>query len=157
MEKIKERLKKLCMLQTVSGHESLVEALTEEERNSLDSVKTDNLGNLILFKKSNKENAKKLLIDAHLDIVGFMVTSIEDGGFLKIVNIGGLDTRVLPATAVLIDFVSDESRLSNKSDKITEIAIGYTSGETSEFQSFASAIPVWRIKTSDGHFYYFDA
>ena len=102
MEKIKERLKKLCMLQTVSGHEGLVEALTEEERNSLDSVSTDNLGNLILFKKSNKKDAKKLLIDAHLDIVGFMVMSIEDGGFLKIVNIGGLDTRVLPATHVKV-------------------------------------------------------
>lgn len=102
MEKIKERLKRLCALQTVSGHESLVEALTDEEKKCLDKIELDKMGNLLLVKKSGKQNAKKLLIDAHLDIVGFMVTSVEDGGFLKIINVGGLDTRVLPATHVKV-------------------------------------------------------
>ena len=101
MESIKERLERLCSLQSVSGHEALIDALTGEERQLLDSCTVDRMGNLILFKKSNKENPKKLLIDAHLDIVGFMVTGINES-FLTIVNVGGLDTRVLPATHVKV-------------------------------------------------------
>ena len=101
MESIKERLERLCSLQSVSGHEALIDALTGEERQLLDSCTVDRMGNLILFKKSNKENPKKLLIDAHLDIVGFMVTGINES-FLTVVNVGGLDTRVLPATHVKV-------------------------------------------------------
>ncbi len=66
-------------------------------------------------------------------------------------------TRVTPSTGALIDFISDSARISNKSNKITEITIGYTAGETADFKAYASAIPVWRIKTADGHSYYFDA
>lgn len=72
-------------------------------------------------------------------------------------NVKTSATRVSPATAALIDFIADEKRKANKSDKITEITIGYTAGESSEYQAFAAAVPVWRIKTSDGHYYYFDA
>ena len=66
-------------------------------------------------------------------------------------------TRVAPSTSALIDFISDPTRIANNSNKITEISIGYTAGENTEYHTFASAIPVWRIKTDDGHLYYFDA
>lgn len=108
MEKIKQRLEALCKIPTVSGHESLyfdqiLNTLTEEEKNSLDEIKNDSFGNLILVKKSSKENAPTLMLDAHLDVIGFMVTEVCDGGFLKVVSVGGIDTRVLPATHVYIN------------------------------------------------------
>ncbi|MBQ7353446.1 MAG: hypothetical protein IJW54_05520 [Clostridia bacterium] len=102
MEKIKERLKSLCALGTVSGHERLIDVLTGEEKAFLDKIEYDKIGSLLLVKKSNKPNAKKILIDAHIDIVGFMVTEVLEGGFLRFVNIGGLDTRVLPSTHVCV-------------------------------------------------------
>ncbi|MBQ7761706.1 MAG: M42 family peptidase [Clostridia bacterium] len=108
MENIKQRLRALCEIPSVSGHESsyfdeILKVLTKEEKGSLDEIRTDSFGNLILVKKSNKENAPALMLDAHLDIIGFMVTEICDGGFLKIISIGGLDTRVLPATHVYVN------------------------------------------------------
>lgn len=108
MEKTRQRLEALCSIPCVSGHESLyfdqlISTLTEEEKNGLDEIRSDSFGNLILVKKSNKENAPKLMLDAHLDIIGFMVTEICEGGFLRVASIGGLDTRVLPATHVYVN------------------------------------------------------
>lgn len=102
MEKIKERLRNLCALATVSGYESFADVLTEDEKRAFDKIEYDKLGSLLLVKKSSNRNARKLLIDAHLDIVGFMITGIEENGFLRFVNIGGLDPRVLPSTHVCI-------------------------------------------------------
>lgn len=110
---------------------------------------SQNLDKYPLFDSNLKVELSKNGISS---IVGSWFYVSEDQSSVKTAA-----TRVSPATAVLIDFISNESRISNKSDKITDITIGYTSGETAEFQSFAAAIPVWRIKTSDGHCYYFDA
>ena len=57
----------------------------------------------ILFVKSGKSKTpKKLMLDAHIDTVGFIVTEICDGGFVKVTNIGGIDPYILPATPVNI-------------------------------------------------------
>lgn len=88
---------------TVAGHEirgkELIYSLAE---GYFDSVECDSLGSFLLVKKCGKENAPRVLIDAHFDTVGMMVTDIKKGGFLKVVNVGGLDTRVLPATEVTV-------------------------------------------------------
>jgi endoglucanase len=55
--------------------------------------------------RCGKENAPKLLLDAHSDVVGMMVTHILDDGFLKVAQVGGLDTRILQAAQV--DIYSD--------------------------------------------------
>ncbi|MBQ7789158.1 MAG: M20/M25/M40 family metallo-hydrolase [Clostridia bacterium] len=103
MENIKRILKELLQIYSVSGNEKMgKDAVLSLVRDVFDEVKIDNMGTYILVKKSNKKNAKRLLIDAHFDTVGLMVTSIKKGGFLKVVNIGGLDTRVLPATEVVV-------------------------------------------------------
>lgn len=103
MEQIKNTLKRLCAQMSVSGFEYRAEKTVKEICEPIfDSITRDPMGSFVLVKKSSKENAPKLLIDAHLDTVGFMVTDIKEGGFLKIVNIGGLDTRVLPATEVTV-------------------------------------------------------
>ncbi len=103
MEQIKKTLYALCQQMSVSGFEYLAEDKIKELCGDIfDEVRKTPLGTFVLVKKCGKENAKKMLIDAHLDTVGMMVTDIKEGGFLTVVNIGGLDTRVLPASEVTI-------------------------------------------------------
>lgn len=103
MEFIKETLKKLCSLMTVSGFEKMgYKDICEIASPLADIVKEDSFGNLVLVKRCGRENAKGLMIDAHFDTVGMMVTDIHEGGFLSVVNIGGLDTRILPSAEVCV-------------------------------------------------------
>lgn len=103
MEKIKNTLKELCREMTVSGYEYRAEEKIRELCGDIfDEIKCDPMGNFVLIKRSRDENAPKLLIDGHFDTVGMMVTDIKKGGFLSVVNIGGLDGRVLPATEVTV-------------------------------------------------------
>lgn len=103
MENIKKTLVALCSQMSVSGYEYLAEKTIRELcAHIFDEIKTDPMGSYVLIKRCKKENAPKLLIDGHLDTVGMMVTDIKKDGFLSVVNIGGLDTRVLPATEVTV-------------------------------------------------------
>ena len=103
MDKIKNTLYELCHQMSVSGFEYLAKDKIEELCAPIfDEIKMTPMGSFVLIKKCGKESAKKLLIDAHLDTVGMMVTDIKKGGFLSVINIGGLDPRVLPATEVTV-------------------------------------------------------
>lgn len=103
MEKIKDTLLALCSQMTVAGFEYRAENKVREICAGIfDEIRVDPLGSVVMVKKSARQNAPKMVIDAHLDNVGMMVTDIKDGGFLSVVQIGGLDTRVLPATEVTV-------------------------------------------------------
>lgn len=68
----------------------------------VDEVKTDVLGNVVGYRKCGREGAKTLLLDAHLDEVGLMVTG-NDGGLLKFaLCVGGVDERMLPGLRVKV-------------------------------------------------------
>ena len=73
---------------------------------------TDALGNLIVLKRCNGRShggpPPKVMVTAHMDEVGFMITAIDDSGMLKFSAVGGIDPRVLPAKGVVIG----ERRLS---------------------------------------------
>ena len=71
------------------------EVAAELLRPLVDEVSIDRLGNVIGVKRCGKPNAKRLLLDAHLDEIGLMVTGIQDG-FLRFCSIGGVDPRMLP-------------------------------------------------------------
>lgn len=62
-------------------------------------VKVDKMGSVVAFKKANSPGAgdsrKKILLAAHLDEIGLLVTGIEPGGFLRFTQVGGFDARVL--------------------------------------------------------------
>lgn len=103
MEKLKNIITELCNGFSISGHELYGKEVIKKLASGIfDEIRADNLGNFILVKKSGKKNAKKLLIDAHFDTVGMMVSQIKKGGFLKFVQVGGLDPSVLPSTEVII-------------------------------------------------------
>jgi len=99
---IKNTLTKLCEIPGPAGFEEQVaqyiKTLLEDH---MDETWIDVLGNVIGVKKCGRENAKKLLFDAHIDEIGLIVTGIEEG-FLKFACLGGLDARVIPATGVEI-------------------------------------------------------
>ena len=88
-------LETLCALNGVSGDEgqvrSYIRGWAEEHA---DSVRTDALGNLIVFKRGRKAAENRLMLCAHMDEVGVIVTRATDEGFLKFDFVGGVDRRV---------------------------------------------------------------
>lgn len=94
-------LKELCELNGVSGDEGEVRAFIEDKiRPYADDIHTDNMGNLIAFKKG--ANHKKIMLSAHMDEVGFIVSKITDDGYLKFQPVGGIDPRVVVAKKVTV-------------------------------------------------------
>lgn len=90
-----EILKELCALDATSGDEGAVRDYITEKINGHCDFHTDALGNIIAFKKGKNRSAKKLLLDAHTDEVGLIVTSITSDGFVKFTVVGGIDTAAL--------------------------------------------------------------
>ena len=85
-----------------SGSEDSVRAFLIEQLKPLcDEVRTDAMGNLVALRRGTAPKRYKLLLDAHMDEVGFIVTGIENG-FLRFAPLGGIDARVLPATRVRV-------------------------------------------------------
>jgi len=81
-------LKELVMCVAPSGRESALSDIIKRELESVcDEIYTDALGNLICHKKGS---GKKLMLAAHMDEIGFMVTYIDDKGFLRFATIGGV-------------------------------------------------------------------
>jgi endoglucanase len=85
----------------VAGFEDEVrERLEELVRPYVDEVRVDPLGNLIAERRGN--GGPRLMLDAHMDEVGFMVGYVEEGGWLRIVRLGGWDERIVAAHALTI-------------------------------------------------------
>ena len=102
-ETVFEMIEALVSIMSVSGHEEqgrdALCALTEPY---FDEYIPDPSGTHVFVKRCGKENAKKLMLDAHFDEIGFLVSEILDGGFLRISPVGGHDARILPAAEVKI-------------------------------------------------------
>lgn len=151
-----ELLKKLCMANGISGDENSVrEIIIEEIKPFADNIKIDNLGNLIVFKKGIEKAKNKLLLSAHMDEVGFMVTDITSEGYLKFDEVGGIDRRVVVGKSVTvgknningvigikpIHLSSGESKSAIPKFSEMYIDIGATSRENAlEFVSYGDSI-----------------
>jgi endoglucanase len=104
-----ELLKKLAETPGVPGHEDAIRALTKSEMSTVvDRVTTDAMGNVIGFRggrapRGRRTTARKVMVVAHMDEIGFMVSQIEDKtGFLRIHPIGGFDPETLIAQRVMV-------------------------------------------------------
>lgn len=94
-------LKELTELNGVSGYEKKVkEFIKEKIKSKVSGLEEDTLGNLIVWKKG-KDN-KRLMLCAHMDEVGFMVSNIEEDGRLSVMPMGGIDLRTVIGKRVLI-------------------------------------------------------
>ncbi|GFN37128.1 M42 family metallopeptidase [Tepidimicrobium xylanilyticum] len=95
-------LKRLTEASGVSGNEKEVrDIIINEIKDYVDELKVDKLGNVIIYKKG-KENSKKLMITAHMDEVGLMITDIDNEGLLKFTTVGGIDKRILVSKPVSV-------------------------------------------------------
>ncbi|NLY46407.1 MAG: M42 family metallopeptidase [Tissierella sp.] len=82
-------IKSLTQVNGISGHEGKVAKLMYDQlKDYSDDVDFDNLGSII-FKKKSREGAVKVMIAAHLDQIGFLISYIDDQGFCFIKPIGG--------------------------------------------------------------------
>ena len=85
-------LKKLMKIQGVSSREDKVAAYIEEAvKPYVDEIKRDPLGNLICLKKGTSKKAKKIMLCAHMDEIGFMVNCIQDNGIVRVSRVGGIN------------------------------------------------------------------
>lgn len=98
-----ELLRQLCTLDGTSGDEGAVRDFVISQIKDFCEYKIDNLGNIIAFKKGKNTPVKKVLIDAHLDEVGLIITHIDSDGFLRFKAVGGIDTAALMFRKVLIN------------------------------------------------------
>jgi endoglucanase len=89
-------LKDLCLANGTSGDEN---DIRNHIKNALISaifeICEDNFGNLIIFKKGRNRPKNKLMVCAHMDEVGFIVTGINPDGFISISTVGGISNSVI--------------------------------------------------------------
>ncbi len=98
---IRQTIERLCGSGAPSGFEGPAAAAARELLEPLmDQVWTDRLGNVIGARRCGRPGAKKLLLDAHLDEVGMVVTGHKDG-FLRFAA-NGVDVRMLPGRELTI-------------------------------------------------------
>ncbi len=96
-------LKQLSEAFGVSGCEDEVRGIIIEAiKDHVDEYRVDSMGNLIALKKGAGESELKVMVAAHMDEVGLMITHLEENGSLRFRPVGGIDDRVLLSKVVLI-------------------------------------------------------
>ncbi|MBO5264993.1 MAG: M42 family metallopeptidase [Ruminococcus sp.] len=144
-------LKELCLLNGISGDESCVrEYIIEKIRDKCD-YSVDNLGNITAFRKGKKTPEKKLMIAAHMDEVGLIVTSVRSDGTLTFETVGGIDSAVIIGKRVkigknglsgvvgskAIHKLSAEER--EKAPKISDLYIDFGAADKAEAEKYVNA------------------
>lgn len=95
MAELFENIKKLCLADGTSGDEGDVTKLILSMLPQECDTKIDPLGNIIVNKKGAKAPKNKVMLAAHQDEVGFIVTYITDDGNLKFTTVGGINPEVV--------------------------------------------------------------
>lgn len=99
-------LKELCLLNSTSGDEIAVRDYIISKINGFCDYSIDSLGSVIAFKKGKNRPSKKVMLCAHMDEVGFIITKITDDGYLSFKSVGGIDPRVCASRAVTVNGVN---------------------------------------------------
>ena len=94
-------LKKICETPGAPGYEQAIRTVVLEEVRSLaDEVIIDNMGNVMAIK--NGRSSKRIMVAAHMDEISFVVTHIDDDGFVRFHPLGGFDAKTLTSQRVII-------------------------------------------------------
>ncbi|MDG1781221.1 MAG: M42 family metallopeptidase [Flavobacteriales bacterium] len=94
-------LAQICETPGVPGYEKQIRDLIIKEVTPLvDDVSVDNMGNVVALKRGKER--KKVMIAAHMDEIGFMVTHIDDNGFCRFHTLGGFDPKTLTSQRVIV-------------------------------------------------------
>jgi endoglucanase len=95
-------LKDICEVAGAPGFEQRIRKMVIKEVTPLvDNVSVDNMGNVTAFVKG-KDSSKKIMIAAHMDEIGFIITHIDDQGFARFHTLGGFDPKTLTAQRVIV-------------------------------------------------------
>ncbi len=171
MTNLKQLLKELCNIVGISGREDPVADFIENKLKDISDITfyKDNSGNIIAEKKG-KNIGKKLMVDAHMDEVGFIVTYIEENGLIRFANVGGIETETLlckrvafkNATGVIgikpIHLTEDSEKnalpkaddlfidigTSTKEETLKKVSLGETGTFLSEFSDFGDGLFISR-------------
>jgi len=97
-------LKRICETPGVPGYEQAVRTLVYNEIQSLvNHIWTDNIGNVFALKKGKRNPMeKKVMVAAHMDEIGFIISHIDEQGFLRFQTLGGFDPKTLTAQRVVV-------------------------------------------------------
>ncbi|WP_370162638.1 M42 family metallopeptidase [Limimaricola soesokkakensis] len=96
-------LKRLCEMPGVPGHEHRVrDLITAEIEGLFDHVETDPMGSLICRRDAANEGAPKIMLLCHMDEIGFLVSHVDEKGFVWLQPVGGFDPRNLFSRRVLV-------------------------------------------------------
>ncbi len=131
-------LKKVLAPVGPSGlEEPVAAAIREELAGYVDTMETDALGNLFCIKQGTDPNGKKIMLSAHMDHIGFIVTGYEKEGFLRVTNVGGIGIAVSMTRHVVFPngvegVVACEPVQGDKAMKNLFIDIGAESKEEAE-------------------------
>lgn len=97
----KTLLAELCKTPGAPGYEERVRKVVLREIEDLcDEVEIDNMGNVYAIRRG--KNKQAAMVGAHMDEIGFMVTYIDDKGFIRFTTLGGFDPKTLTAQRVII-------------------------------------------------------
>jgi len=89
---MKSLIKRLVEIPGPSGFEEQIRAAVQREiKDHADEIKVDALGNLIARKGKKKDGGLRIMLSAHIDEIGLMVTHVDDNGFARFIGIGGIN------------------------------------------------------------------
>jgi len=95
-------LTRVCKAPGAPGFEIKIRELVLKELKGLaDSVRIDNMGNVVALKKG-RSSKKKIMAAAHMDEIGFIVTHIDDNGFVRFNPLGGFDPKTLTSQRIIV-------------------------------------------------------
>ncbi len=146
---LKELLIKLADANGVTGLDGALD-VAEKELSSIGKVSRDNMGGLAAEIKGKRDYT--ILLDAHIDEIGMMVTAIDDG-FIRVAKCGGIDVRTLVSQEVIIHgkenifgvFCSIPPHLKNENNSLPDIDemgidIGLSKDETEKIISIGDRV-----------------
>lgn len=94
-------LKTICEIPGAPGFENRIRAFLKEQVVDLaDEMTVDPMGNLMVLRKGRQD--KRVMVTAHMDEISFIVTHIDDEGFLRFSTLGGFDPKTLTAQRVIV-------------------------------------------------------
>ena len=156
-ECLRDEVINLCRIPSLSGFEyRAAEKVKAIYADKFDEVHTDSIGNMLFVRRCKKENAPKIMVDAHLDEIGMIVTDILEGGFLRMTRIGGIDPAIMQAADVIVHGnttlrgvvvstpphlrAGKDSKLPPVEELLIDVGLGYTLDELREMIPIGSPI-----------------
>lgn len=92
----------LCSAAGAGGLPQAAQVAADFLRPLVDEVATDAMGNVRGIRRCGRADASTVLLEAHIDEIGFIVTGVDDAGFVKVAPCGGIDRRTLAGAEVVL-------------------------------------------------------